>query len=1018
MTTTEPGKQFKAISDAAATLESKAIIDRKFPDLHKTFTEHPKYNESASGDYRNVVLKKSIAMNTNVLSEIQQSSVCTKKKTCTAVDPKSPCGFAPFINRAYFVVQNRLCLLDYNKRQTDRSDALRREISHVEEEDPIVGVGFVTPKPGIFVASVKQLLVIATTAMIKVVGVADGPEGMQFVNTFMTTLASGVHMQQIVGTSQGRIFMLGSDDNVWELDYKEKETWFSSRCSKKLQTSSSSSLAFLFGKPRDRIVQLAVNASGTVLYQLTQQSSIQAVYLGTDGFTYSTACKKSDCIADAKISQPSSKHFTPETRIVSIHTTTQAESLSYHLVAITSNGCRIYYNNQKNAQQMNYDAEPTGLVTVHVRTPADSVAPTDAASHCLYRNGLTLFVKNPDASPTQSQIVAYSPNLGNLLLPNAAAAAAAQLIEDASTTDVHGKVLAVAEAPTGCDDDINEFKYAYRTPARHFLVLTTSGVTLLAKQRPVDMLLNLLSKTGPDTRFRLKEIEPFFNHFGYLNTCSLCFNLICATANVPTDAAAATAADAADAQYSNRPVQASDVQAAIDVLKRFGQVSSALTDFNNRAFSSVHDGLALFLHRSVQGVWGKPLVKQAGNVYTNNIATDELNSIRRTMASLRRHIDQNPGLLHLEAHAPETASYNNLLVFIDYLQDAMTFFIYLIDTDLDTIVKGITKPASQTRLLQNDIKTLLTTHDGMATVASDLPAALIDYTTKRYDYNLAHVIDMLTKQCGGFCRADDVLIYNAAKQIVSAKTANTDQARAILADSFTTLSKIAASIPYTKVLEFASQYVELGHHVYGIMLALDCAEVLDPLNQATAYLDDSCPPGDARQHAFAQKKPFYDIAVEILKSVFTNPSQSESYRQHVMLQTFDPVRNDKAFQFYAYDAFVAADIAHVLIEMNAPNLEQYLLRPVEYKRRKLLALYYKTNKLFDKAAKVYAQLAQFPHISSEEKLGYLTTATICARFVSTPTLLYEMRCLIDDINKDKELIETQQQQLETATTVQ
>ncbi|GAN01170.1 nucleoporin-domain-containing protein [Mucor ambiguus] len=951
MTTAEPGNEFKAISDASATLESKAAIDRNFPDLHKTFTEHPKYCENASNDYKNVVLKNPIAMSTSVLSDIQQ------------FDQKSPCGFAPLINRAYFVIKNRLCLLDYTK----------RDIAYIEEEDDIVGVGFAVPKPGIFVDSVKQLLVIATATMIKIIGISNGPDGLKLLNSFLTTLNNGVCMHQIVGTSQGRIFMLGKDDNVWELDYKAKESWFSSRCSKKLQTSGSS-LNFLFGKPRDPIVQLAVNESGTILYQLTQNSSIHVVYLGTDGFTYNTAYKKHDCIADAKISQPTSKQFTPETRIVSIHTTTKAESLSYHLVAITSNGSRIYYNNQKDAQQMNYDAEPTGLVTVHVRTPADSVAATDTVSHCLYRNGLMMFVKNPDANPTQSQIVAYSPNLaslGNLALANATA----QLIEDGTTLDVHGKVLAMVEAPTG-SDDINEFKYAYHTPSRHFLVLTTSGVTLLAKQRPVDMLHNLLLKTGIDTRFRLKEIEPFFNHFGYLNTCSLCFNLIC-SANLPSS----------DSLYSNSAIKDPEVQAALEVLRKFGQVSSVLKDFNNRSYSSIHDGLALFIYRTVQDIWGKSLIKEtttsAGISYTNNIASQELKGIKNTVTSVRKNIDQNPGLFHFTADSPETISYNNLLIFLDYLKDSMSFFIYLTETGLDAIIKGISNPASQTRLLRNDIKTLLTTHEGVSTVTSDLPAALIDYTTKRYGDNLEYVIDMLTSQCGSFCRAKDVLIYNAAKQISSAKTANSEQARAILANSFTTLSRIAGSIPCSKAAEFASQYVELGHHVYGILLALDCAQVRDPLNDATAYLDAGCPPDDARQRIFAAKKPFYDIAIDVLKSVLLNPSQPADYRANIMLKAFDPARKDKAFQFYAYDAFLEENIASVLIDIKAPNLEQYLKHSAEYKHYQLLALYYKTSECFDKAAKVYALLSQFQHISPEEKIEYIAKAEMCARAVTS-----------------------------------
>lgn len=97
---------------------------------------------------------------------------------------------------------------------------ISRGIMIHETENDIVGVGFVKPKPGIFVDRVKQLMIIATTSEISVIGVVNGPQGLNYVNSFISTVTNGVHMLQIVGTSQGRIFMLGNDDNVWELDYR------------------------------------------------------------------------------------------------------------------------------------------------------------------------------------------------------------------------------------------------------------------------------------------------------------------------------------------------------------------------------------------------------------------------------------------------------------------------------------------------------------------------------------------------------------------------------------------------------------------------------------------------------------------------------------------------------------------------------------------------------------------------------------------------------------------------------
>ncbi|KAI8644676.1 Nup133 N terminal like-domain-containing protein [Parasitella parasitica] len=973
MATPEPEKKTKAISEATATLESKAVVDRQFPDLFKTLTQPSQYTENSSDAFQPVVLKKNITMSTSGLMEMKN------------FDHKSPCGIAPLINRAYFVVRNRLYLWDYVE---------SREVKIHEEADEIVGVGFVKPKPGVFVNNVKQLMIIATTQEIRVIGVVNGAKDLEYVDSCMTTGTTGVHMTQIIGTSQGRVFMLGNDNNVWELDYRSKETWFASRCNKKLQTSGGS-FRFLIRFPRDPVVQIAVNESGTVLYQLTKNSCISVVYLGTDGYTFSSIYKKNDCIADAKRSNPSFPHFTPDLHIVSIHTTTAKESLNYHLVAITSNGGRIYYNNQKDVQYLNYDAKPSGLITMHVRAPSSNMSSTDLVGKPLYKSALTMFVKNPQASETQSKILTYCPslaNLGNCILPNSNT----QLIENGNAIDIHGKVLSIEELPTGQHKEINEFKSLYQATARHFLILTTSGITILAKQRPVDMLHNLLTHTGSDTLYRMKEFEPFFNQFGYLNASSLCFNLI-SCGNGSGD----------NSLYDAKLISAQEVNSAEIVLKHFGQVTSALVDSNGRSYSSLHDGLALFMYRVIEGIWTKSLIKETstsvGKFYSNNIPVEELSSIQRILALLRNLIDRNTKLFPFTPVSPETKSLNNLLELITYLDEAISFFKYIFEDSLDSIIK-LVKPASQERLLQSDLKTLLTTSDGMSTVASDLTFALIDYTSKRFT-NTDHVVDILTAQCGSFCRSCDVLLFNAAKQIYSARNTNPAQAKAILQDSFVTLTKIANDIPSNKAAEFARQYAEQGCHAYGIRLALNCAKARDPLNASNAYYEANCP-ADIRQQIFKTKQPFYDIVLEILFKVVKDSSQPSTYRREMMQTTFNPVYDDKMFQFYAYDAFLKDNLAQILIDENPPNLEVYLKNPHEYKRLKLLAVYYRSQGRYDDAAKVYHTLASTDNgnISIEERIDFIAAALMCARSVTSPLKQYEMNNLMEDLRVQRRLL--------------
>lgn len=94
-----------------------------------------------------------------------------------------------------------------------------------EEEEDIVGIGFVTPKPGIFRDDIKHLMVVSTISEVKIMALEyTSTKQLRVHKTDMTTNTAGVNMISIVGTQQGRIFMLGDDGYVWELDYRVSQS--------------------------------------------------------------------------------------------------------------------------------------------------------------------------------------------------------------------------------------------------------------------------------------------------------------------------------------------------------------------------------------------------------------------------------------------------------------------------------------------------------------------------------------------------------------------------------------------------------------------------------------------------------------------------------------------------------------------------------------------------------------------------------------------------------------------------
>lgn len=111
--------------------------------------------------------------------------------------------------------------------------------SFTEQPDVITHVALVKPKPNVFVDEIKYLLVICTPVTVILLGLSLQPvtgsdhrqrTEIKLYATDMSVTTDNVEMTSVVGTSDGRIFMCGSNDyNMYELHYQEKEVWFGKR---------------------------------------------------------------------------------------------------------------------------------------------------------------------------------------------------------------------------------------------------------------------------------------------------------------------------------------------------------------------------------------------------------------------------------------------------------------------------------------------------------------------------------------------------------------------------------------------------------------------------------------------------------------------------------------------------------------------------------------------------------------------------------------------------------------------
>lgn len=412
------------------------------------------------------------------------------------------------------------------------------------------------------------------------------------------------------------------------LKKQEEETWFNGRCSKRLHTVGNG-LSFILSTTRDPIIQIALNENGDVLYQLTENSNIIVTYLGKDGQSYHDVLTYKEASARANDSLRLSKFLDPRIfKIVSINPISSTESKSYHLVAITSNGCRLYLSHHKDNQHLKQDEAPNTLTLDHVRHPDDNILPTDVFSHTYYKDGLFVGVKNQNEKAKEDKIITYSPDLGSITHPTVLMNSIPAYKEYASSLNVPGKILSIVEGTT-FPYQINELSAPYEKPGRTLFVLTTYGISVLIKQRPIDMLYNLLNSTNQDTSLRLLDYESFFNHFGYVNSVSLCLGLICSPSSINSNGITSVA-----------HVSPTTINGAKVLLGTMGQTTSAL----NPQYTSRHDGLALFIYRVIHPIWSRTLIKATSNdanaVYSSTLSPIELQDTHMTLKKLHALMEE------------------------------------------------------------------------------------------------------------------------------------------------------------------------------------------------------------------------------------------------------------------------------------------------------------------------------------------------------------------------------------------
>ncbi|KAK6454097.1 nuclear pore complex subunit [Scheffersomyces xylosifermentans] len=280
-------------------------------------------------------------------------------------------GLFPEIERSWIAIDNKLVLWNYKVPQSSFNQSSQfltiDQIRHT-----ILTVKLVRPKPGVFVADVNYLLVVATTIDIHIFIVKYDAafNNLEVFNPDLSVSAQGLIVNNFtVNPKTNDIYFSGEGDgiNVWRLDYSNKSSFIKNKCDKICLTKSGLSSVIpnklpgfdLFNSSEpaaadktaalnnipETLVQLEIDGERDVLYSLSNKSVIRVYKLQAKQEQLHEASK----LTPNQIFKTASSLFVDTAnikvferfKIISIQHISPQESSAVQLIGITSNGCRI-----------------------------------------------------------------------------------------------------------------------------------------------------------------------------------------------------------------------------------------------------------------------------------------------------------------------------------------------------------------------------------------------------------------------------------------------------------------------------------------------------------------------------------------------------------------------------------------------------------------------------------------------------------------------------------------------------
>ncbi|KAI8336815.1 Non-repetitive/WGA-negative nucleoporin C-terminal-domain-containing protein [Chlamydoabsidia padenii] len=941
-------------------------------------------------------------------------------------------GILPELDLIWYSKDNILYFWDY-------VNGLDKRYS--EQDQVINDVGVIKPKPGVFDKSVQHALVVTTPVEVILIGIerkySDGFSLTLYKELSATT--NGVEMTSICGTDNGRIFMCGKyNHHIYEIQYKgpsllktsARQFLPTSSCSVHRWTGKSNVFGLFSPDTQSNSKRkgLIIDNERNVLYAYSD-TSIELYYLGSTTNEFKCIAKNTDIANSALLMcrQDSMLYAASDFAINGLQIVPNSESRKIHLVAITKHGFRLYFTHQRDSLRTNYiypsniKLPPDSLELVHVRLPSppvSSINPTIQANpqvnKSYYGSGV-LLVSQP-CSDDGDIVYMSSVAVGNTLVGNSYQQY--PYVETVSSLNINTKVWSIVEAnsPNKGKYPINDIGSQLTEQPRTFLMLTDSGLSFFNKQRPIDMLQQLL-RSYDESKIEnfQRDLQIFIGQYGQTQVCAMCLGIFCFEEDEISQRAKQVFFD-----YGGNP----------SVITHGTHADQAVGQTNVN-YSGKRDGLALYFSRLVSDVWKTKvfeIIPQKAQVEFSNRMQSKLFSAQRNLSKLKQFMDLNP-----EFHNPtsvqdntfqsndnnmlrpllaEQQSLHELYQLLTQCIEAISFIDFIIDVNLKDVLRCVPE-SIRAEMMETTLESMLTSSRGVELKRDLVIAAIYKYGSNylHAGYNL--ISNSLQRKCPSFFKPSDMAFFKGIESLACATRDDVDYERIIaLNESLKYLQEAADTITGDKLKEICTEYRYQGYYIGVVKLALERAKRLDPQNQGLTYVESTgslvSPPTQQTESMALDndsKSHFYQLRLQCYEQIFQALAEVRSLRRGDRVEVrgrqihsnnpdilADEVlstalsSNDILFHYTLYQWFLVGSkndnsMLTELLSVDTEYIVPFLKEFVQvFEGLDFLWKYYRRREQYFEAALYLEALAmESPDLDTNQRMEYLGMATLYAR---------------------------------------